>query len=106
MKFIQSIADKVIVFTGKHPDYTHAELAQMAVRLGARVGAALSKKTDVLVLCRPNERWKHSSYGLKEARVMEYQQKGLSIVMIDGDSFLSLRSSIPAGTIEPVSHRL
>lgn len=99
---IQSIAGLEIVFTGKHPDYSQADLTKIAIDLGARrVSEDLNQTTDILVLCGPNAMWKHGSYGLKEEKVAQFQRRGFSIVVIDGDGFLGLRSFIRAPLINP-----
>lgn len=102
-EWVYDLRGKEVVFTGAIPDYSEADLTEIAINsLGAsRVKDDVAKySTDVLVR-GSSARWKYGSYGKKEKQVADMQRAGHHIQIIDAEGFFGLRSSLPAPALKP-----
>lgn len=102
-EWVYDLRGKEVVFTGAIPDYSEAELTEIAIStLGvSRVKDDVAKySTDILVR-GSSARWKYGGYGNKEKQVAEMQRAGHHIQIIDAEGFFGLRSSLPAPALKP-----
>jgi hypothetical protein len=100
-QWVYSIDGKEVVFTGDHPGYDEAELAQLCLDYGAgRVSDDCNLTTNLLVRGRSG-RWKYGQYGKKEAKAARMQADGRDIAIIDLAGLLGLVEGVPAPALPP-----
>lgn len=100
-RWLTTLRDKEVVFTGENEGWEEEDLAQLCRDLGAsRVSDDLNKTTNVLVRGF-SSRWKHGTYGNKEVKAARHQAAGLDVVIIDLQGLLALSEGRPARVLEP-----
>lgn len=80
------IPDRCFVFTGIMAFGPRRECERAVQEMGGHVAGSVTKKVDYLVIGTiANEQWRHSSYGAKILKAVEYRDKFESLHIIGED---------------------